>query len=111
MRNTRTRHGSPSQPKAYPAIDMECEILVPEMVAPANQKLIRTLIWNAKYWNTRNGSPSQLNAYPAIDMECVILVPEVVALTSRELIRPLIWNENYWYQKWYPQPIESLPGH
>ena len=31
MRSTGTENASPSQPKAYPATDMECEVLVPTM--------------------------------------------------------------------------------
>ena len=53
MRSTGTRKGSPSRTKAYPATNVECEVLVPEMVAPASRKLIRPVIWNATYGGTR----------------------------------------------------------
>ena len=76
MRSTGTRNGSPSQPKAYPATDMECEVLVPRMVTPASRKLIRQLISNA------------------------VLVPEMVAPANRKLIQPLIWNPKYRYPTW-----------
>ena len=61
MRSTGTRNGSPSQPKAYPATNMECNVLVPEMVAPASRKLIRPVIWNAKYGGTSTITISSIN--------------------------------------------------
>ena len=79
MRSIGARNGSPSQPKAYPTTNMESEVPVPDMVAPATRKLIRPLIWNAKYWYPI----SQPKPYPAIDKECEILAPDSVTFVVR----------------------------